>query len=257
MTRAQGTLLVTGAAGALGRLLVERLPAAGWAVRGFARSPHEGDWVIGSVTDLDALVAAMDGVDAVFHLAGLSTPGSPWSDYLHTNIDGTHNVLEAARRIGVRKVIVASSNHAVGYTRRTAGEVAGDATPRPDSFYGVSKVAMEALGSFFADEYGLSVASVRIGSCFERPTSARMLESWLSPGDFVRLTEALLRAEWDGHRMLWGVSRNTRRWFSLAEAEALGYAPLDDAEAYADEVAGASSEYVGGSAPPALAAPPA
>ncbi len=121
---------------------------------------------------------------------------------------------------------------------------------RPDSLYGISKAAVEALASFYADEHGMRTASLRIGSCFPRPTSRRMLASWLSPDDFVRLVLATLTGTWDGHTVVWGVSANTRRWWSLEAGRAIGFEPQDDAERYADEVSDDDSDRVGGSAPP-------
>ena len=108
-----------------------------------------------------------------------------------------------------------------------------DAPPRPDTYYGVAKVAMEALGSLYADRYGLDVVCLRIGSALPEPLAVRHLATWLSPGDTVRLVDAALRTPSPGHRVVWGVSANTRGWWDLTAARALGYEPADDAEAYA------------------------
>jgi uronate dehydrogenase len=116
----------------------------------------------------------------------------------------------------------------------------------------VSKIAAEALASFYADEHGLQTVSLRIGSCFPRPTSTRMLATWLSPADFVRLAVAALTADWDGHVTVWGVSRNTRRWWSLEEAARIGFEPQDDAEAYAHDLPIGEERFLGGLAPAAL-----
>ncbi|MET1071384.1 MAG: NAD(P)-dependent oxidoreductase, partial [Umezawaea sp.] len=142
----------------------------------------------------------------------------------------------AARRQGVTRVLLASSNHAVGYVPKADGEAGDDLFPRPDTYYGVSKVAMEALGSLYADRYGMDVIAIRIGSCFEKPRDARMLSTWLSPDDAARLFEACVAAPSPGFRVVWGVSDNTRRWFSLDGAFALGYESKDDAEVFASEV---------------------
>jgi uronate dehydrogenase len=132
-------------------------------------------------------------------------------------------------------VIYASSNHAVGF--HEAGSVLSTSVrTRPDSLYGVTKVFGEALGSFYADRYGLEVAGVRIGSCFERPPGVRGLGTWLSPNDSVRLVDALLRAPSFGFAVLYGISANTRAWWDLAPAMALGYRPEDDAEVFAEEI---------------------
>ncbi|HWR85129.1 MAG TPA: NAD(P)-dependent oxidoreductase, partial [Rhodoglobus sp.] len=248
------TVLVTGAAGALGSVLVRELPCAGWTVRPLVRTPDAAlpDAVVGSVDDLEVMMAATEGVDAVVHLGGLSLPGREWQEYLHVNIDGTRTTLEAARRTGVRRVALASSNHAVGYLHRGDADLPTDVAARPDSFYGVSKAAVEALGTFYADEYGMHVVNQRIGSGAERPRTPRMLATWLSMPDFVRLTLASIDGDWTGAHTVWGISRNTRRWWSLAEGYAIGYEPQDDAEAYAHEVDGADSDYVGGDTPPTV-----
>ncbi len=245
----KSTVLVTGASGALGSILLAGLPRRGWNVVGLDRTSASEATLLGDVTDIDSILDAMSGVDAVVHLAGVSVPGADWDDYLRINVDGTFNVLESARRLDVRKIILASSNHAVGYTPRGNDPLPDDIPPRPDSLYGVSKAAGESLGLFFADEYGLSIASVRIGSCFERPLTSRMLATWLSPADFVRLTDSLLRSAWDGHKFVWGVSNNSRRWFSIDRGRELGYWSRDDGEAFGAGIVGDIDNYVGGSPP--------
>jgi hypothetical protein len=99
----------------------------------------------------------------------------------------------------------------------------------------VSKVAGEALGRLYHERYGLDFTCLRIGTCFEKPNSARGLSTWMSPDDCARLIEAVLALDEPGFRFVWGISRNTRRWWSLAEGEAIGYHPVDDAEVFADE----------------------
>ena len=202
-----------------------------------------------SVEDLDALRDACEHADAVIHLGGL-IDGMSWDEYSRVNITGTYNVLEAARRAGVSRVLYASSNHAVGFTENREGAVAPDYMfPRPDSYYGVAKVASEALASLYHDRHGLDVICARIGSCRPTPDDARCLWSWLSYPDFVRLTRAALSAPAPGFRVGWGVSDNTRGWGSLAEGKAIGYVPQDDAEAYAAEILAAATqetEHLGG-----------
>ena len=211
--------------------------------------------VVGTVTDAELMARACRGVDAVVHLGGLSREDT-WDRILQVNIDGTHTVLEAAHQAGVPTVVLASSNHVVGFRRLTEAGDAGipaDSPPRPDSFYGVSKAAMEALGSLYHSQYGMDVTVLRIGSCFPDPAalSARELATWLSPDDAARLVEACLMPRPPGYRVVWGVSANTRRVYSLTEAQELGYQPQDDAEEFATEVAdsdlsAAAREFVGG-----------
>jgi uronate dehydrogenase len=189
-----------------------------------------------SVTDLAAVTEASAGADAVIHLAGL--PGeAPWERIMEINIQGAYAVFEAARRARVPRVIFASSNHAVGFTPRSAFPVPDYAFPAPDTYYGVSKVAAEGLAALYHHRYGLDTICIRILTCDERPRTVRSLSTWLSPDDAGRLFEACLAADRPGFRVIFGVSANTRGgWVSLTEAQALGYQPRDDAEAYAAEV---------------------
>lgn len=235
------TVLVTGSAGAIGTALRRELPGHGFAVRGLdrrrAEPVHPGEQVlVGDVLDHGALAAAVDGVDAVVHLASLADE-APLDVILDSHVRSTAAVLEAARRAGVSRAVLASSNHAVGFTPRTAA-LPADAPPRPDTFYGVGKVAMEALGRLYVDRYGLAVACLRIGSFLDRPRTVRHLSTWLSAGDAGRLVTACLTAPDLTFATVWGISANTRGWWDHAAGRALGYEPRDDAEAYADEVTG-------------------
>ncbi|GAA4902300.1 NADP-dependent aldehyde dehydrogenase [Stackebrandtia albiflava] len=235
-------ILITGAAGGVGTLLRPRLARPGRVLRLLdvvETTPGPGEeGVTGSVNDLDAMTAACHDVDAIIHLGGQSRENTI-DDVLELNVAGTYTVLEAARRAGVGKVVLASSNHAVGFHSRDEvpeGGLPADASPRPDTLYGLSKVGIEAAGRLFADRYGLAVIAVRIGSWFETPPGVRGLATWLSPDDGARLMEACIATDAPGFRLIWGISRNTRRWFSLAEGEAIGYDPKDDAEAFAGEL---------------------
>jgi len=192
--------------------------------------------VTASVTDMAALTAACAGADAVVHLGGI--PGeAPWEQILDVNINGTYTVFEAARRAGVRRVVFASSNHAVGFTPPSKFPVADFAFPAPDTYYGASKAAGEALAALYVNRYGLDIVCIRILSCIEKPIHPRMLATWLSPDDCGRLFDACLTAESPGLQVIYGVSANSRGgWVSLAGARALGYAPADNAEDYAAEL---------------------
>jgi uronate dehydrogenase len=232
-------VLVTGAAGRIGTVLRGGLPERGWAVRSLDVVPIADtrpgeEQVVADVTDLAAMTDAARGATALVHLAGIPTE-SDWPAMLHANIDGTYAALEAARRAGIDRVVLASSNHATGYTPRpSSGRLPeAGAPPRPDTYYGVSKVTMEGLGSLYHDRYGLDVVCLRIGSAFPEPTTTRQLSTWLSPGDTVSLVDAALRAPSPGFAVVWGVSANTRAWWDLTAARALGYQPADDAERYA------------------------
>jgi uronate dehydrogenase len=236
------TVLITGAAGRIGRMLRTRLsqPLRLYDVEPCHRAGRDERVEVlppASVTDRAAIAAACIGVDAVVHLGGIPAEDS-WERILAVNIDGTRTVLEAARAAGVRRIVLASSNHAAGFVSRAEAPVDGlpaDVPPRPDTYYGLSKAAMEALGSLYHSRFGMDVICLRIGTCADVPPddSPLSLATWLSPDDVARLVDAALTAPAPGFRIVWGISRNTRRWWSLAEGKAIGYHPTDDAEQYA------------------------
>ncbi|TQJ48201.1 NAD-dependent epimerase/dehydratase family protein [Streptomyces sp. SLBN-115] len=239
------TVLLTGAAGGLGTLMRDLLPAYGYELRLLDLRPIEGEpeTIVADLADKDAVREAVRGVDAIVHLAGISLE-APFEKILGANIAGTYNLYEAAREEGVQRVVFASSNHAVGFTPRPRdgaspdeGELIPIDTPhRPDTFYGLSKSFGEDLAQLYWDKHGLESVSVRIGSCFAEPTSVRMLSLWMSPADGARLFHAALTAENVGHTVVYGSSANTRLWWDLGTARALGYEPQDDSEPYAEKL---------------------
>jgi uronate dehydrogenase len=233
-------VVITGAGGRIGTMLRSRLAAPGRTLRLVDVKPVAAgggeEAVTASVTDHEAMVAACTGADAVIHLGGIPAE-APWERILDVNIRGTHTLFEAARVAGVTRVIFASSNHAVGFTPLGSAPIPDYAFPAPDTYYGVSKVAGEALGALYSRRHGMDVVCVRILSCFDRPQNTRALSTWLSPDDAGRLFEACLVAPSPGFRVVFGVSSNTRGgWVSLDEARRLGYEPQDDAEVYAAQV---------------------
>jgi uronate dehydrogenase len=254
-------VLITGAAGTIGSMLRHSLACPGRHLRLLDVEPQEplapgedAELVDGSFLDADVMAVACRGVRVIVHLGGLSTKDFEWHEFLDVNINGTYVVLEAAHTAGVPRVIYASSNHAVGFHPIDRDSLVPDyAFPRPDTLYGVSKVASESLGSLYHDRYDLDVVCLRIGSYGERPVNVRQLWSWLSPGDCTRLVEAAIATPRPGFRIVWGVSANRRSVVTLVEAHAIGYFPLDDAEAFADEIASNSSDDVDN--PPLIGGP--
>jgi uronate dehydrogenase len=230
---------ITGVAGRIGRHLAPGLVAAGHDVRGIDRVRPDEPWaeqvVVADIGDDDgALADVIAGADAVVHLA--ANPGeTDFAEALDSHLRLTHRVLEAALHAGVERIVYASSNHAVGITPRAA-MVPAETRIRPDTFYGVGKAAAEALCSLYHDRHGLAIACLRIGSFRERPGSRRELATWLSIGDGVRLVDACLRSTALGFAIVYGVSANTRRWWDIESARALGYEARDDAERWASEI---------------------
>jgi uronate dehydrogenase len=199
--------------------------------------------LVADLLDCGRLDEAVKGIDSIVHLAGVPREAE-WAKILPNNIAGTYNLFEAARKAGVRRVLFASSNHAIGFYRADR-EVDGIAPVRPDSRYGVSKVFGEALGRLYADKHGIEVACLRIGSFRKEPENARQLSTWISHSDMVRLVIACLDAPKFHFAVLYGVSANARRkWWDDAQRQ-LGYMPQDNAEAFANRFAENASQSVG------------
>src|SRR5918997_2796255 len=234
-------VLVTGAAGSIGRVLTLGLIDRGHHVVGLDLDPlPDGTtiaWHTADCSDPDAVadVFAAESLDGVVHLAG--NPGeASLPDSLESHVVTTAALLDAMVEHGVRRMVYASSNHAVGQTPRVE-LLTDDVRPRPDTFYGVAKVAAEALLSLYVDRYGIDAVACRIGSFLPEPTTTRALSTWLSHDDCVRMMEAALTAPAPGFAVIYGISANTRAWWDLEPGRELGYEPQDDAEAFADRVA--------------------
>jgi uronate dehydrogenase len=240
-TRDGARIAVTGAAGSLASDVLRGLADLGYRIVGVDRVPRPAgahcSWVRCDVTDRHALRPAFDGCDAVVHLAGIPLEAD-WDRILRVNIDGTQAVLETARRAGVPRVVLASSIHAAGFVPVPDGQeqVPDEVPVQPNTFYGVSKAALEALGSLYHDRYGMDVVCLRIASRFARPLGERMLSTWLSPADAVRLLDAALTVPAPGFRIVWGVSANRRGYLSPAGGASIGFRPCDDAEDHADDL---------------------
>jgi NAD+ dependent glucose-6-phosphate dehydrogenase len=246
------TVLVTGMSGLIGGALRKHL-AGRYELRALNRRVVEGvPCHRADIADLAAIEPAFTGVDAVVHLAASVGSSAPFDEILRTNVVGTHNVFEAARRAGVRRVVYASSGATVSaYERdmpyRALAEARYDEvgawtmltheTPvRPAGLYGVSKVWGETLARHYADAHGLSVICVRIGhvTAEDRPRAPRDFSVWCSQRDIVRMLEACLQAP-DALRfdVFFAVSNNKWNYRDLDHPrQVLGFEPLDAAEAY-------------------------
>jgi len=229
-------LLLTGAAGGLGRELRRRLPGHCAVLRLSdvadlgAAAPGE-ELVQADLADAQAVNGLLDDVDAVVHLGGVSTE-QPWEAILPANIVGVYNLYEAARLHGVRRIVFASSNHVTGYYRQDETIPAG-APPRPDGLYGLSKAFGENLAQLYQDRHGIETVSLRIGSSFPEPQNRRMLATWLSYDDLERLVLAALTAPAVRHSVICGVSANARLWWDNTPARHLGYVPQDSSTPWA------------------------
>lgn len=238
-------VLITGAAGNIGRTLRAHLKGRYALLRLTDIAPQEdagpGEEVASvDIGDMAALENSMRGIDCVIHLAGMPEE-APWDKVLPLNIEGCYNVFEAARRAGVRRVVFASSNHAVGFHRRETF-IDTRVEPRPDGRYGVSKVFGEAVGRLYADKYGLSVACLRIGSFRpdNRPSESRHLLTWISHRDMAQLASRCVEHPGYHFVVVYGVSNNLRNRWDNTPAKFLGYRPQDNAEDFAAHVVATS-----------------
>ncbi|MEM8548038.1 MAG: NAD(P)-dependent oxidoreductase [Pseudomonadota bacterium] len=190
--------------------------------------------VYANMLDDAQLDAAMEGMDCVVHLAGVPQE-EPWETILLLTIDGCFRVFEAARRAGVRRIVYASSNHAIGFYPREQ-TVGTDVPLRPDGRYGVSKAFGEALGRMYADKHGMSVACVRIGSFRAKPEDRRQLMTWISHRDTVQLFQRVIEHPAYEYCVVYGVSTNTRAIWDNSAVDWLGYTPQDNAEDFLEEL---------------------
>jgi uronate dehydrogenase len=231
-------ILITGAAGDVGghlrRELAGRYALRLSDIRPVADLSPEEEFIRGDCARLRDMLRVTEGVEAVVHLGGFSVEGD-WETILRANIVGTYNVFEAAHRNGVRRIVFATSNHAVGFYDRDE-TIDHRVYPKPDSRYGVSKVFGEALGSLYADKYGMEVVCVRIGNVNPRPMDKRRLSIWLSPRDLGQLVSIAIDRPGIRFEIVYGVSANRRSWYDNANAERLGYRPQDDSEGWAEEI---------------------
>ena len=232
-------LLLTGAAGGLGKALRPRLQGDCRTLRLSDLAPldppaaHE-ECMQADLGQSDQVMNMVEGCEAIVHLGGISVE-APWSHILKANIDGMVNLYEAARLHKVRRVVFASSNHVMGFHRQDH-VVDALTPPRPDGFYGLSKAFGEDLSRLYFDRYGIETACVRIGSSYPEPKDRRMLATWLSYDDLHRLVVACLTTPVLGHTIIYGTSDNAVSWYDNRLAHHVGYRPKDSADAYRDAV---------------------
>lgn len=233
-------LLITGAAGGLGAMCRARLVPLAETLRVSDREPlgpaaaHEEVRPC-DLTDADGVKALVEGCDGIVHMGGKSVE-APWATIRAANIDGMVNLYEAARAASTPpRIIFASSNHTIGFHRQTE-RLDASAPLRPDGLYGVSKVFGEALARMYFDKFGIETASIRIGSSFPKPRNHRMLSTWLSYDDLVRLIGCIFRVPVLGCPVIYGASNNDAGWWDNSAVAYLGWRPQDNAEAHRAEI---------------------
>jgi uronate dehydrogenase len=228
-------ILLTGAAGGLGKVLRKSLAAHTTVLRlsdiasmGAAAAFEE--IIACDLANKAETIALVKDVEAIVHFGGVATEHS-FETVLGANISGIFHIYEGARIHGAKRVIFASSNHAIGFHKQ--GDVIdSDCLTRPDSYYGLSKAYGENMAQFYFDRYGIETVSIRIGSSFPEPHDARMLITWLSFRDLSELVRCALVAPNVGHTIIYGASDNRDKWWDNSKAAHLGFVPQDNTEAW-------------------------
>jgi nucleoside-diphosphate-sugar epimerase len=251
MTAAKKKVLITGGAGLIGSILVDRLTQR-YDLASFDVQTAQGvPSYTGNLTDFPAVLHACQGQDTVVHLAADPRADGPWESTLSNNVIGTYNVFEAATRAGVQRVVFASSQHATGgvyldepYKAITEGRyqdvppsypLVDETCPiRPDGYYGVTKAFGEALGSYYWEYHHVSSLHLRIGWVLstDDPTfSAFALTLWLSHRDVAQIVQRCIEAPVSlGYDVFYATSDNTWKIWSIEKAkQRLGYRPADRA----------------------------
>ena len=233
-----GKVLLTGAAGGVATMLRPLLLARYGDVVLSDRVPVENlapgeTFRLAHLDDPADVAACLEGVDRVVHLGGKSTEGT-WEEILQSNIAGLYTFYEGCRVAGVKRVVFASSVHAIGYYSRDR-RIDTNVPIRPDSRYGVSKVFGEAMSALYADKHGIGTLSVRIGNIAPKPLDTRRLSIGLHPEDFMQLCAIGLEHPDIHNQVVYGTSANSRAWWDNSAAFALGYRPVHNGEDFAAE----------------------
>lgn len=233
---------LSGASGQLGRFLRPALLEQGVDLRSAggrtALEPlRPGEDVMnGDLRNPAVVDRLLEGVDVLIHMAGTSVE-RPLPEIIENNLVGLHAVYEGARRHKVKRIVFASSNHAIGmHDVGTTLEPSCDF--RPDGFYGLSKMWGEGMARLYWDKHGIESVCVRIGSAIPKPTQFRHLSTWFGLDDLLQFTLRCIEAENIGFVVAWGVSANTRSYWTPTGCAALGYVPRQNAEDYAADIVG-------------------
>ncbi|MGB0901314.1 NAD-dependent epimerase/dehydratase family protein [Halocynthiibacter sp.] len=228
-------ILITGAAGRLGTELRKGLKHLANHIRISDRiemedvQPHE-EAIVCELGDYDAVMGLARDVDAIVHFGGAPLEVD-FETMLDSNIRGSYHIYESARKNGVKRVIYASSVHAIGY-HEMEGHIDADSPVRPDSLYGVSKNFVESLSRLYWDKFGIESLCLRIFSSFPEPADRRMLWSWLSFSDCVQYVERALICPRLGHTIGHGISDNRLKVVDDSKAGHIGFQPQDNTEEF-------------------------
>jgi len=228
-------ILVTGASGHLGGMLFNSLAIIGYKnlvgtdlkKKNIRKNQR---FILGNLKNFKTIVKMTKGVHAIVHFGAIPIEDTQ-QNILHNNIIGTYNLFEAARINKVKRIIFASSNHAIGFHRRTT-RLNELSTQRPDSHYGLSKAFGEELSRFYADKFNIKSMCIRIGSCLKTPEDRRHISTWISYADLTQLVNIGIKHKLIHHEIVYGASRNKKSWWNNSRAYKLGYRPKDSADLF-------------------------
>jgi uronate dehydrogenase len=237
-------ILITGAAGDVGTRLRKLLKGVYSLRVSDIRKPADlgadDEFVTADLGDYEQTKQITAGIDGIVHLGGYSVEG-PWETIHKSNIVGCYNLFEAAYRSGVKRIVFASSNHAVGFYPRDR-KIGVDVTVRPDSRYGVSKAFGEAVGALYADKHGLRVTCIRIGNVGDKPLDKRRMSIWIKPEDLAQLIRIGLEHPDIRFEIFYGASDNAAGWWDNSNARRYGYRPQFRSEDFRDEAMAAQAK---------------
>ena len=235
-------LLLTGAAGKLGSVLRPALRSQVAFLRSSDIRPlseaeaaaTNEELIVADLSDPSTAARLVENIHAVVHFGGIALE-SDYNSISRININGTYYLYEAARQAGVKRIVFASSVHAVGFYDQL--DVIDASVPqRPDTLYGLSKAFGEDLARLYWDKYGLETVCIRIGSSFPEPIDRRMMLTWLSFRDLIQLVSRSLTAPRVGHLTVYGISDNYGTFWDNRLAGILGYRPEDTSEVYREKI---------------------
>ncbi|MBW4707597.1 NAD(P)-dependent oxidoreductase [Roseobacter sp. YSTF-M11] len=232
-------LVLTGAAGRLGSYLREPLAAmcdelVSTDIADDIGKLYAGEsYIRADLADMKQIAPVLEGADMVIHF-GAIVDEKPFEELLGPNFVGSYNIWEAGYQAGVKRIVYASSIHAVGMHLKS-DFIGTDAEHRPDTFYGLAKCFTEDLGRMYWDKRGLESVHLRILSCAQ-VTNARALGSWLSYDDLIQLVTRAIDTPSVGFGIVYGVSNNDRAPVDNVKASFLGYRPKDNAEQFAEKI---------------------
>ena len=228
-------VLVTGAAGHLGGMLFRSLADLGYKkLVGTDLKKKKVDknqkFISANLKNFKQTLKMTKGIYAIVHFGAIPIEDTQ-QNILNNNIIGTYNLFEAARINKVKRIIFASSNHAIGFHRRTK-KLNQHSNQRPDSHYGLSKAFGEELSRFYADKFNIKSMCIRIGSCLKVPEDRRHISTWISYSDLTQLVDIGIRHKAVHHEIVYGASKNKKSWWNNSRAHQLGYKPIDSVDKF-------------------------